>query len=165
MPPWSQEEKIGQKEFSLRCQHRRFWEQSEIHVHISLCRNLATRTCILCDVKFQFGPPGGAAWRGSKFDHQMDPALARNLATWERHLPCLQKNGRQVAPHALPYCLGLFYWHHQLVSSWYIHSVTYTRTHVQGGPGKKGDRLVRSEHQHPFRDNKDVKSMNIFSLK
>ena len=50
----------------------------------------------------------------SKVGHQMVPlALVTNLATRWRHLHYLYQVG--------PYCLGLPYWHNQLVLSCYIH--------------------------------------------
>ena len=70
----------------------------------------------------------------SKFGHQMaPPALVSNLATRWRHLHKLQiwppdgttcityKFSYQAESLALPHCLGLPYWHYQLVLSLYLH--------------------------------------------
>ena len=59
--------------------------------------NLATRWLHLH--LFQIWSPDGATYICSKFGHQMAP----------------------LESLALPHCLGLPYWHYQLVLSWYLH--------------------------------------------
>ena len=66
-------------------------------VPLVLVQNLTTRWCH--QNWFQIWPTGGAICISSKFDHQM--ASLESLA--------------------LPHCLGLPYWHHQLILSWYLH--------------------------------------------
>ena len=69
----------------------------------------------------------------SKFGQHMAPlTLVANLATRWRHLHWLRiwppdgttcinsKVGHKVTSHALPHCLGLPYWHYQLVLSLYL---------------------------------------------
>ena len=82
----------------------------------------------------QIWPPDCATYISSKFGHHMVPlTLVTNLATRWRHLHWLRiwppdgttcidfKVGHQVMLHALPRCLGLPYWHYQLVLDWYLH--------------------------------------------
>ena len=81
-------------------------------------------------------PPDGATCITCKYGQQMAPfTLVANLASRWRHLHKLQiwppdgttcidsKVGHQVMSHALPHCLGLPYWHYQLVLSLYLHQL------------------------------------------
>ena len=69
-----------------------------------------------------------------KFDHQMALlALVAKLATRWRHLlelknwppdgaTCIScKFSHQLESLGLPHCVGMPYWHYQLVLSWYLH--------------------------------------------
>ena len=105
------------------------------HVAIfALVTNLATRWHHLH--KLQIWPPDGATCISSKFGHHMAPlTLVANLATRWRYLHWLRiwppdgttgidsKVGHQVTSHALPHCLGLPFWHYQLVLSLYLHQL------------------------------------------
>ena len=95
----------------------------------AIVENLATRWRHLH--LFQIWPPDGATGIDCKFGHQMAPlALVTNLATrwhwfkiWSSAgATCIaSKVGYQISLLAFLHCLGLPYWHYQLVFSWYPH--------------------------------------------
>ena len=66
-------------------------------------------------------PPGGTTYIRSKFDELV--GFLHQLQIWSSGGPaCIScKFGHQVGPVALPHCLGLPYWHHKFVLSWYLH--------------------------------------------
>ena len=115
-------------------------------------------TCI--DYKFshlhqlKFWPLGCATCISWKWGHQVAPlAFTQNTVIrwcqlhWFHQIATLAdeyKYGHQVVSLALSHCLGMAYWHYQLLSSWYLHqpeshqfrqhkslthSVSDTRTH------------------------------------
>ena len=92
---------------------------------------------------FHIWPLDGITCISCKHGHQMAPLeLVTNLATRCHHLYWFQiwplddylqiwppdgttcitnKFAHQTKSHALPDCLGLPYWHYQLVLTWYLH--------------------------------------------
>ena len=78
-----------------------------------------------------------------KCSHQKAPlALVGKIwpsgGAWENWAPrwstCISKKfGHQMAPHALSYCLGFTYWHHQLVSTSYFHQSESNQQGLQLG--------------------------------
>ena len=75
--------------------------------------SLATRTCIssiLAPHELETWPLGSA--NCISLTETWSPGSATCIT---------DKFGHQVAPLALLYCLGLSYWHNQLVWSWYLH--------------------------------------------
>ena len=86
--------------------------QMGTHVGAVLRLNLATTWHHLHWL--QVWPPDAAICFSCKFGHQMAPlALVSNLATRWHHLHC------HIAMHCND-CLGLPYWHYQLVLGWYL---------------------------------------------
>ena len=98
---------------------------------LALVLNLTTRELHLN--WFQIWPPDGANCTGYKFYHQIAPlALLANLAPvtlfvnfatrWHfLHWFEIWQPGWLDESHALPHCLGLPFWHYQLVLTWYLH--------------------------------------------
>ena len=75
-------------------------------------------------------PPDSTTWISYKFGHHMSPlVLVPNLTTrlllqiWppDRTTCITNKFAHQTKSHTLPDCLGLPYWHYQLVLTWYLH--------------------------------------------
>ena len=68
--------------------------------------------------------PDSATCISCKFGHQLVPlSLVTNFATrWHYlHWSKIWPPGWLDESHALPHCLGLSYWHYQLVLAWYLH--------------------------------------------
>ena len=84
---------------------------------LALVTNLATRWRHLHWL--QIWPPDGTTCISCKFGHQMAQlASVQNLVISWRYLHCFQSCPPDCGT-ALLHCLGLPYWHYQLVLSWY----------------------------------------------
>ena len=125
------------------------WQIGHQMAPLALVSNLATRWHHLH--LLQIRPPDGATYFSCKFSHQMAPlALVANLVTRWHHLHWFQSWPPGNVTCTLPHCLGLPYWHYQLVLSLYLHQLESHQLilHKWLSLSVRDNRIHRSDQGH-----------------